>query len=377
MRHTGSCSADLGRLRDWIADSDRVLVGAGAGLSTAAGMVLDGERYERNFADFIGRYHDPNMYVAGFRRYGSLEEKWAYWSRAIMLDRYEFEDNGTYAGLLDLLRDRDYFVLTTNVDHCFQRFGFDKRRLFYTQGDYGLWQCSRPCCQRTYDNEGVVRRMCREQRGMRVPSELVPRCPRCGSPMTMNLRTDDTFVQDRGWYEAAGRYREFAESAMRGRTLYLELGVGYNTPGIIKYPFWRMAADNRRSRYVSISLGTCQVPDGLAGRSLGLDMDIRTALESVSRGPERRSANDKTEGSTAAVKRHGSSRRPASCSPTPSPPGRPARDIGSSRAPISCTRPWEGPQGRPPWSRAPSPPWSGASQSGPSGICRSGTSAVR
>lgn len=187
----------------------------------------------------------------------------------------------------------EFFDLSTRP---IRRVGFSYGGLVTDDAAYGLWQCSRPCCQRTYDNESVVRRMCQEQRDMRVPSELVPRCPRCGSPMTMNLRTDDTFVQDRGWHEAAGRYRRFAESAMRGRTLYLELGVGYNTPGIIKYPFWRMAADNRRSRYVSISLGTCQVPNELVGRSLGIDMDIRTALEAVSHGPERRSANDETMG---------------------------------------------------------------------------------
>lgn len=288
MTSTRSCSEGLETLAEWIDRSDRILVGAGAGLSVAAGMTLDGERYRRNFPDFIARYNDPNMYVAGFRRYGSLEERWAYWSRAIMMDRYEFEDNGTYADLLGLLRGRDYFVLTTNVDHCFQRFGFDKDRLFYTQGDYGLWQCSGPCCARTYDNEAVVRKMFREQSGMRVPTELVPYCPRCGRPMTMNLRIDDGFVQDDGWYRAAERYRSFARRAGRGRTLFLELGVGYNTPGIIKFPFWRMASENPESRYASVSLGTCQVPDAIADRSVGIDMDIRDALRAVSRSAARR-----------------------------------------------------------------------------------------
>ena len=282
MTYTGSFSEEIEELRGWIEGSDRILVGAGAGLSAAAGMIGTGTRYEEAFPDFIAKYHDPSMYAAGFREYSCPEEKWAYWSRAIMMDRYEFEDNGTYAALRDLLKDRDYFVLTTNVDHCFQRFGFDKTRLFYTQGDYGLWQCNGPCRPWTYDNEDAVRRMAAEQEGMRVPSELVPRCPVCGRPMTMNLRCDETFVEDAGWHRAAERYTRFAREAMSGRTLYLELGVGYNTPSIIKFPFWRMSADNRRSHYVSVSLGSCQVPDAISRRSAGIDMDIGEVLKAVS-----------------------------------------------------------------------------------------------
>lgn len=313
MGSTGSFSEGIERLRGWIDGADRILVGAGAGLSTAAGMYLSGPRYEREFPDFIAKYHDPSMYAAGFRRYGSLEEKWAYWSRAIMLDRYLFEDNGTYAMLRSLVEGRDYFVITTNVDHCFQRFGFDKERLFYTQGDYGLWQCSKPCRQVTYDNEGTVRRMCAEQRDMKVPPELVPRCPHCGRPMEMNLRMDDTFVQDEGWYRAAARYRGFCDRAMDGKTLFLELGVGYNTPGIIKYPFWNMAMRNPDSHYAAISIGTCQIPEPLASRSVGIDMDIRAVLRRL------------TDSS-------GSPRRPASCSPIPSPRGRPGRGTVTARA---------------------------------------------
>lgn len=282
MAYTGIFSEGIEVLKGWIEGSDRILVGAGAGLSAAAGMVGTGPRYEEAFPDFIAKYNDPNMYTAGFRNYSCPEEKWAYWSRAIMMDRYEFEDNGTYVALLDILDGRDYFILTTNVDHCFQRFGFDKSRLFYTQGDYGLWQCSDPCCQHTYDNEATVRRMAVEQEGMRVPSDLVPVCPVCGRPMTMNLRCDDTFVEDTGWHRAAERYTRFAGDSMTCDTLFLELGVGYNTPGIIKFPFWRMSADNRRSHYVTVSLGSCQVPDSISKRSIGLDMDIGKVLRAVS-----------------------------------------------------------------------------------------------
>ena len=280
--YTASCSDDLERLAGWIERADRILIGAGAGLSVAAGNTYSGPRFEENFGDFIGKYHFRDMYSATFQRYSSPEEHWAFWSRMILLNRYSDFDNGTYAELLGLVDGRDYFVITTNVDHCFQRAGFDKFRLFYTQGDYGLWQCSGPCRQWTYDNRDAVMRMVSSQHDMRIPSELVPRCPVCGRPMTMNLRVDGRFVQDEGWYRASERYSRFAESCGKGRTLFLELGVGYNTPGIIKYPFWEMTMRNPDSNYACINIGDCRVPDAIANRSVGLDMDIRDAVDSLS-----------------------------------------------------------------------------------------------
>ena len=174
------------------------------------------------------------MYTGGFYPFSTLEEHWAYWSRYIAINRYLAPPRPVYEDLLRLVEKKDYFVLTTNVDHCFQRAGFDKQRLFYTQGDYGLWQCSRPCHKRTYDNEEAVRRMVAEQRNMRIPSELVPHCPVCGAPMSMNLRADLTFVEHEGWQAAAGRYQDFLRRHRGMQVLYLELGVGMNTPVIIK-----------------------------------------------------------------------------------------------------------------------------------------------
>ncbi len=227
----------ISEIRERLADADAVLVGAGAGLSTAAGMEYGGERFENYFSDFHKEYGFSDMYSGGFYPFRTQEEYWAYWSRAIFLNRYDGAPDKPYTDLLKLLKSKEYFVLTTNVDHCFQRAGFNKDRLFYTQGDYGLWQCSTPCCQRTYDNKETVIKMVNEQKNMKIPSELVPKCPVCGAPMTMNLRIDDTFVQDSGWYAAAGRYTDFAEKYKGKKLLLLELGVGYNTPGIIKYPF--------------------------------------------------------------------------------------------------------------------------------------------
>lgn len=235
MISTGACSDAIERLRRGIAEADAVVVGAGSGLSTASGMTYSGERFERNFADFIGRYGYRDMYTAGFYPYPTPEEFWAYWSRHIHLNRYAQDAGPAYRRLRDLMSGKDCFVITTNVDHCFQKAGFDVSRLFFTQGDYGLWQCAKPCHQRTYDNEAAVRRMVAEQRNMRIPTELIPRCPRCGGPMANNLRSDDTFVEDEAWRLAAGRYRDFLREHEGARLLFLELGVGWNTPGIIKY----------------------------------------------------------------------------------------------------------------------------------------------
>nr|WP_325236458.1 Sir2 silent information regulator family NAD-dependent deacetylase [uncultured Oscillibacter sp.] len=275
---TAGSWARTGLLRRAVEEADAVLVGAGAGLAASAGFTYSGARFERYFADFRARYGFQDMYSGGFYPFETPEERWAYWSRYIFINRYEPPPRPVYDRLRELVGDRDYFVLTTNVDHCFQRAGFDKRRLFYTQGDYGLWQCSLPCHRETYDNEAAVRRMWAEQRDMRVPPELVPRCPRCGRPMAMNLRADHTFVQDRGWYAAARRYEEFTQRHSGGAVLYLELGVGLNTPGIIKYNFWRRVLQNPRARYLCVGRDPVPVPREIQGRSLCLDADIGEAL---------------------------------------------------------------------------------------------------
>lgn len=281
MISTGACSDAIERLRRGIAEADAVVVGAGSGLSTASGMTYSGERFESNFADFIGRYGYRDMYTAGFYPYPTPEEFWAYWSRHIHLNRYAQDAGPAYRRLRDLMSGKDCFVITTNVDHCFQKAGFDELRLFCTQGDYGLWQCAKPCHQRTYDNEASVRRMVAEQRDMRIPSELIPRCPRCGGPMANNLRSDDTFVEDEAWHLAAGRYRDFLREHEGARLLFLELGVGWNTPGIIKYPFQRMAAGNERAVYACVNLGEAAAPRELEGRSILVDGDIGEVLREL------------------------------------------------------------------------------------------------
>lgn len=282
MKFTENFSAETEQLKQWLDSADAVVIGAGAGLSTAAGFTYSGERFEKYFSDFSAKYGFNNMYEGGFYPFGSLEEYWAFWSRNIFVNRYMDVDNGTYRCLFELVRDRDYFVLTTNVDHQFQKAGFDKQRLFYTQGDYGLFQCSKPCHKETYDNESAVKAMVESQKDLRIPSELVPRCPRCGKPMAMNLRCDDSFVEDAGWHSAARRYSEFIRAHKRGRVLFLELGVGMNTPVIIKYPFWRMTLENHNARYACVNFGEAYAPKEIADRSVCIDADIADVLEEIS-----------------------------------------------------------------------------------------------
>ena len=285
---TASFSKQVARLRAALEQADAVIVGAGAGLSTAAGYTYSGARFQKLFGDFAARYGFSDMYSGGFYPYATPEEYWAFWSRYILCNRYEPMPVPVYEQLLDLVRDRDYFVLTTNVDHCFQRAGFDKRRLFYTQGDYGLFQCSRPCCQETWDNEDVVRAMASEQRDMRVPSELVPRCPRCGAPAVPNLRADDAFVEDVGWHRAAQRYEDFLRRHAHVRTLYLEIGVGGNTPGIIKYPFWQMTAQAEDATYACVNLGEAVAPVEIDHRSILIDASAAQVLDALSRPAQTR-----------------------------------------------------------------------------------------
>jgi len=313
-------------LRQALETADAVVIGAGSGLSTAAGFTYSGERFRKYFADFIDTYHFRDMYSGGFYPFSSLEEHWAYWSRYIYINRYMDAPKPVYEELFRLVKDKDYFVLTTNVDHCFQKAGFDKGRLFYTQGDYGLFQCSKPCRQETFDNEDAVRRMVEAQGyqiapdgslilpeiasqgaykqatppqdageqkmqpqgtpaqatpSMRIPAELVPRCPHCGRPMAMNLRSDGTFAEDEGWHNAAKRYETFMENHRGQKVVFLELGVGYNTPGIIKYNFWQYAYNWQHAFYACINKGQAQVPIEIKEKSVGIDGDIGEVLRLI------------------------------------------------------------------------------------------------
>ncbi len=294
-KSTKGCSDDIERLKETVKGADAIVIGAGSGLSASAGFTYSGERFERYFGDFIEKYHIRDMYSGGFCPFDSPEEHWAYWSRYIYINRYMDAPKPVYHKLYDLVKDKDYFVLTTNVDHCFQKAGFDKHRLFYTQGDYGLFQCSRPCHQNTYDNEDIIRKMVETQGyvidtdgklilpegvspKMMVSSDLIAHCPKCGDPMSMNLRADHTFVEDEGWRLASERYAEFLGRHQNMKVIFLEAAVGFNTPAIVKYSFWRMAREWKDAVYVCLNYGEAYAPDEIKKKSICINGDIGEIL---------------------------------------------------------------------------------------------------
>lgn len=274
-------SQQLKNLANQIKECEAIIIGAGSGLSSAAGLTYSGERFNKYFSDFIDKYHLTDMYSAGFYPYESLEEYWAYWSRHIYYNRYIDAPKDTYQKLLQLVKDKDYFVLTTNVDHQFQKAGFDKKRLFYSQGDYGLWQCSKPCHQKTYDNKEIVEKMLLQQKDLKIPSSLIPYCPKCGAFMTMNLRCDQTFVQDEGWNQGQFRYNDFINKHRDLKIIYLELGVGQNTPVIIKYPFWNYTNSNKKATYVCINYGESFCPDEIKKQAILISGDIDQVINDL------------------------------------------------------------------------------------------------
>lgn len=284
MRTTKSIenySVQIDELKKKLNECDAVVIGAGAGLSAAAGFAYSGERFNEYFSDFKVKYGLDDMYYGGFYPYRTSEEFWAYWSRYIYINRYLDAPTDLYNKLYNLVKDKDYFVITTNVDHCFQKAGFDKKRLFYTQGDYGLFQCSEPCSNETFDNEEIIKAMYEQQKDMKIPSTLIPKCPHCGKPLTTNLRCDNKFVQDDGWYKANERYSDFIRRHRNLNVLFLEIGVGYNTPVIIKYPFWQMTAQNSKTVYACINKSDADCPKEIEQHAICVNADIAQVISDL------------------------------------------------------------------------------------------------
>ncbi|MBQ4255045.1 MAG: Sir2 silent information regulator family NAD-dependent deacetylase [Bacilli bacterium] len=272
---------EIRRIKESIDNAEAIVIGAGAGLSTAAGFEYGGQYFLDNFPDIYKKYGYTDMYSAGFHPFSSSEEKWGYWCRFIYLQRYKEGAKELYRNLLRLVEGKNYFVLTTNVDHQFQLAGFDKNRLFYTQGDYGLFQCSKPCHHKTYDNESLVKEMLTNLNNGLIPSSLIPKCPVCGEEMSMNLRSDNSFVEDEMWHKANGRYSSFIDENKDKRILFLELGVGWNTPGIIKYPFMQMTYRFHDATYISINKGKNILPKEIESKSMIIDEDIAKIINEI------------------------------------------------------------------------------------------------
>ena len=269
------------KLKEEIENSEYILIGAGAGLSTSAGFLYDGKRFEDNFKDYIKKYGFTDMYSAGFYNFPTLEEYWAYFSLYVYINRYDIEENETYLNLYNIVKNKNYFVITTNVDGRFADSKFDKDKIFAVQGDFSLFQCSKPCRQETFYNEKYIREMIKYKKEMKIPTELIPKCPYCGRNMSMNLRVDSTFVQDKNWDKQKSKYENFLKNSNNSKILFLELGVGFNTPSIIKYNFWRMTLNNKKSVYASINLGECYSASDIEERSICIDADISEVLKKL------------------------------------------------------------------------------------------------
>lgn len=269
------------KLKEEIENSEYILIGAGAGLSTSAGFLYDGKRFEDNFKDYIKKYGFTDMYSAGFYNFPTLEEYWAYFSLYVYINRYDIEENETYLNLYNIVKNKNYFVITTNVDGRFADSKFDKDKIFAVQGDFSLFQCSKPCRQETFYNEKYIREMIKYKKEMKIPTELIPKCPYCGRNMSMNLRADSTFVQDKNWDKQKSKYENFLKNSDNSKILFLELGVGFNTPSIIKYNFWRMTLNNKKSVYASINLGECYGASDIEERSICIDADISEVLKKL------------------------------------------------------------------------------------------------
>ncbi|PCG19927.1 Sir2 silent information regulator family NAD-dependent deacetylase [Brachyspira sp. G79] len=269
------------KLKLSIEKSDYILIGAGAGLSVSAGFSYDGERFDKYFSEYKYKYGLTDMYSAGFYNYPTLEDFWGYFSLFVYLNRYDIPADETHLNLLEIVKNKNYFVITTNVDGRFEEAKFDKEKLFKVQGDYSLFQCSVPCRQETFYNEKQIREMVKSRKDLKIPKELIPKCPHCGKNMTMNLRCDNTFVQDDNWYHSMDRYKKILDEAKNKNILFLELGVGYNTPAIIKYSFWDMALKNENSIYASVNLNDSYAPDNLKERSICINDDISKVLKYI------------------------------------------------------------------------------------------------
>lgn len=268
-------------VKNLINDADAIIIGAGSGLSASCGLTYSGERFYKYFQDFIDRYEMKDMYSAGFYPFKTQEEKWAYWSRHIYYNRYDVSEGKTYIDLYNIIKDKNYFILTTNVDHQFQISGFESERIFATQGDYGNFQCAKACHKKLYNNELQVREMIEKQKNCIIPKNLVPRCPICGGNMEVNLRCDSYFVEDDLWNKSFKRYEEFLDENKKKKLLLIELGVGMNTPAIIKFPFWNMTYNYKNAFYVCVNKGEAYAPKEILTKSLCVNKDIAKVVKDL------------------------------------------------------------------------------------------------
>ncbi|WP_404900444.1 Sir2 silent information regulator family NAD-dependent deacetylase [Priestia filamentosa] len=275
--------ARIEKAKKEIEDTEFILIGGGAGLSAAAGITYGGKRFTDNFSAFIKKYGLTDMYSSGFYPYKTQEERWAYWAKHIYVNRFEPGPTILYKDLYQLVKDRTYFVITTNVDSQFEKSGFPVDKIFEVQGNYGYLQCAQGCHDKLYYNESLVREMIKKTVDCQIPSELVPICPVCGGNMDPNLRINQYFVQDEKWYKQNKLYNEFLKQSEGKRNVYIELGVGFNTPGIIRYPFEQMTYHNEKATLIRLNKENSTGMKENADKTVTFNEDIKEVVSEILR----------------------------------------------------------------------------------------------
>jgi len=273
---------DIIKIKKWMHDADAIIIGAGAGLSDAAGIHYSGEKFEHDFKDFIKKYDMKDLYTSSFYPFETEEEKWAYWAKHIYFSYYERKHTDLYKKLFNLVKDKDYFVITTNTDGQFINNGFAKERIFEVQGSYSKLQCSTPCHNKLYDNEKLVKEMLDSiDENLKIPASLVPKCPVCGRVMSVNLRCDDTFVEDDNWRLSQNRYDDFLKNISDKNVLLLEFGVGFNTPGIIRFPFEQMVFLHDNFKLIRFNDKYAMVPKEIEDNSISVTDNINEVIDLI------------------------------------------------------------------------------------------------
>ena len=264
-----------------IKQADYIIIGAGSGLSTAAGLLYNGEKFEKDFKEFIEKYHFDNLYSASFYEFKTQEEKWAFFAKMIKLNRYNKNPLKLYQELYEIVKNKEYFVLSTNVDGQFYNSGFAKEKVFEVQGDYEYLQCENACHNKLYNNEKLVKKWIRNIKNCKIPSNLVMKCPVCGGNMDMNLRKDANFVQDENWHKASNNYNKFLDRIKNKNVVLLEIGVGFNTPGIIRFPFEQMTANNEQITLIRINKDYPLPMLEIKSKTISFDEDTNKIIEDL------------------------------------------------------------------------------------------------
>ena len=270
----------INKMKQLLKEADCILIGAGSGLSTAAGLKYSGENFQKNYKEFMQKYHFEDLYSASFYEFKTQEEKWAFFSKMILLNRYN-KPLTLYKELYDIVKDKNYFVITTNVDGQFEISGFDKEKIFAVQGDYKYLQCENACHNKLYDNSEIVKKWTANMKECKIPSELVMKCPVCGGNMDMNLRKDDKFVQDENWYKQLKAYKDFLKEMKNKNVVLLEIGVGFNTPGIIRFPFEKMTIENSKTRLIRINKNYLKCFLDIADKAITFTEEVKQILDDL------------------------------------------------------------------------------------------------